>query len=403
MRLTLAAAALRRHRGRTVLAVLGVAVSAAMLLDMVMLATGMRESFRRMILSHGFELRLSPKGTLPFDTEATIGGAAAIVETLRAEPRVTRVSPVLGAQLHLPRAEGAVTAFALGVVPRVQGDYRLVGEGAAPASPAADTLAPDAMVANRAFLAAAGAAVGDTLAVAVGYDPQLRTFRERRRMRVAGIADFTYLAADQQVVAMPLATLQGMLGADRADRVSLFMVDVADGADEETVRAALEARLPNVSVLSTRAAMAQVDERLAYFRQLAFILGSVSLVVGFLLVTTLMTVSVNERLGEIAVLRAIGVSRAHVVQQIVLEGIAISLAGAALGLLLGLVTARYLNGILAAFPGLPVSVDFFLFQPRAAWTALGLLVASGIAAGIYPAWRGSARPIATTLRQEAIA
>ena len=43
MRAALAQASLIRHRSRTLLAVLGVAVAAAMLLDMVMLATGMRE------------------------------------------------------------------------------------------------------------------------------------------------------------------------------------------------------------------------------------------------------------------------------------------------------------------------------------------------------------------------
>jgi putative ABC transport system permease protein len=129
----------------------------------------------------------------------------------------------------------------------------------------------------------------------------------------------------------------------------------------------------------------------------------VSLFVGFLLVTTLVTVSVNERAGEIAVMRAIGVSRSHVVEQIVLEGVAISFAGAVLGLALGLVTARYLNTILSAFPGLPMAIDFFLFQPRAAWSALGLLIVSGIGAGIYPAWRAASLPIAESLRREAIA
>jgi putative ABC transport system permease protein len=115
------------------------------------------------------------------------------------------------------------------------------------------------------------------------------------------------------------------------------------------------------------------------------------------------TVSVNERAGEIAVMRAIGVSKTHVVQQIVIEGVAISVAGAILGLGLGLVTARYLNTILSSFPGLPMAIDFFLFQPRAAWSALGLLVASGIASGVYPAWRASSLPIAESLRREAIA
>lgn len=395
MRFTLAAAALRRHRARTILAVAGVAVSAALLLDMVMLASGMRESFRDFLLVRGFQLRITPKGTLPFDTEATIGGASALVRTLEADPRIETVSPVLGGQLHVLRGGDAVTAFGLGTRPAVQGDYeRLTGR---------DPTGPDELLANRELLDAARADVGDTLDVATGFDPQLRTATGRRRLVVVGTGRFFYLSAGQRAGALPLATMQAMSGGTSTDRVSLVMARVRDDARVEEVRAWIARELPQVASISTEQALRQVDERLSYFRQLAFILGAISLVVGFLLVTTLVTVSVNERIGEIAVQRAIGVSRVHVVQQIVLEGVAISLAGAALGLLLGLATARYLNGILSDFPGLPVAFDFFVFQPRAAWSALGMLTGAGILAGVYPAWRASSLPIASTLRQEAIA
>ena len=101
MRWTLARAALVRHRARTVLAVLGVAVSAALLLDMVMLATGMRESFRELLTTSGFQLRVTPKGTMPFDTEATIDRASEVVAALRADPRVEVVSAVAGSPLHV--------------------------------------------------------------------------------------------------------------------------------------------------------------------------------------------------------------------------------------------------------------------------------------------------------------
>ena len=66
------------------------------------------------------------------------------------------------------------------------------------------------------------------------------------------------------------------------------------------------------------------------------------------------------------------------------------------------VTARYLNAILADFPGLPASFDFFVFEPGAVWRALGLLVIAGIAAGVYPSWRAASLPLATTLREEAV-
>ena len=193
-----------------------------------------------------------------------------------------------------------------------------------------------------------------------------------------------------------------MLGESSRDRVSLLMVKLAPGTDAERVRAEIIRAVPSVTALSTADAVRLAEQRLSYFRQLAFILGAVSLIVGFLLVATLMTVSVNERVGEIAVMRAIGISRLHVIQQIAIEGAVISTLGAVAGLLLGLVTARYLGAILRQFPELPAAIDFFLFQPSAAWRALGLLALSGIAASIYPSWRAGSLPIATTLRREAV-
>jgi putative ABC transport system permease protein len=394
MRLQLASLSLRRHPSRTLLAALGVAVSAAMLLDMVMLATGMRESFASLLGRNGYTIRISPRGTLPFDTEATIARAAAAAAAIRAVPGVTAVSPVLGASLHVVGSAHPVTAFALGLDPGVQGDYQLL-EGA-------DPTVPDALVASDALLRALQASIGDTLDVAVGFDPQLRTYAGRRRLVISGRARFLFLSAEDDAAALRLGTLQAMGGTERADRVSLFMVRTDPASDVERVRASIEAALPRVTALSTAGAVAEAEHRLSYFRQLAFILGTVSLIVGFLLVTTMVTVSVNERIGEIAVMRAIGVSRWHIVQQIVIEGVGISVTGAAAGLALGLVTARYLNSILRGFPGLPDAIDFFLFQPDAAFNALGLLIASGIAAGVYPAWRAASLPISTTLREEAI-
>jgi putative ABC transport system permease protein len=394
MLLRLAWATLTRHRARTLLAILGVAVSAAMLLDMVMLSSGMRVSFRSLLLSRGFQLRIAPKGTLPFDTDATIPEASGVVRRLRTVAGVATISPVLGGQLHVEANGRAISAIALGVDPRVQGDYEVVS-GRSPAG-------SNELVASDDFLRASGLRVGDTVAAAAGYDPQLRSYAGQRRLVLVGRARFLYMPAEQNSVALPLATLQTMRGSMAQDRASLFMIRVSPGVNVDTVLHRVETALPRVSVVSTETAMRQVDERLSYFRQLAVILGAVSLGVGFLLVTTLVSVSVNERLGEIVVMRALGVLRRRIVQQIVLEGVAIMIVGALAGLGLGLATARYLNSILAAFPGLPAAIDFFVFEARDAWAALGMLAIAGILSGIYPAWRGASLPIAVTLREEAL-
>jgi len=394
MLFTLAAASLLRHRARTLLAILGVAVSAGMLLDMVMLSSGMRESFRSLLVTTGYQIRLAPRGTLPFDTDASIQAGTGLVDSLKALPGVAAVSPVLGGQLHVTHAGHSVTAFALGGIAAVQGDYDVVA-GRQPAG-------PNEMVGSADFLAAAGARVGDTVMAAAGFDPELRGTTGLRPLVIVGRAHFIYTPAGQRAAALPLLTLQQMQGGSARDRLSLAMVRADSGANVEALRREIERRFTRVSAISTETALQQVDQRLSYFRQLALILGVVSLVVGFLLVTTMVTVSVNERLGEIIVMRAIGVARARVVLQIMLEGVALMTIGTAAGLGLGLATGRYLNGILSGFPGLPAEIRFFVFAPRDAWTALGLLVGAGLLAGMYPSWRGASRPIATTLREEAI-
>lgn len=399
MRLTLAFATLRRTPARTVLAIIGIAVAAALLLDMVMLATGMSDSFRSLLLARGYQLRIAPKGTLPFDTEATIDSAGAIVAALRASPNIAAVSPILGATLSMPE-ERIASTFAIGIEPSVQGDY--VVERGADIDTASVTF--QQMVVSRRFLERTGHKIGDTVLVASGLSAQLRTAAQQQRLRISAEARFLYVPSETPVVAMQLQTLRGLLGADHRDRMSLAMAESTrgDSASVEAVRSWIARTQPRVSAISTETAIRQVEERLSYFRQLAFVLGAISLGIGFLLVTTLVTLSVNERRGEIAVMRAIGMHKRRVLGQVVLEGVMLSGVGVAAGLGLGLLTARWLNAILRDFPGLPASFNFFVWSPRAAWQSLALLLVSGALAGLLPAWRAASVPVARALREEAI-
>jgi putative ABC transport system permease protein len=195
--------------------------------------------------------------------------------------------------------------------------------------------------------------------------------------------------------------MQHLARQPSADRASVILVKAREDAAVPALAAGLRTRFPQVEVNSVADLVAHFRERLVYFRQLSYILGSMSLIVTVLLVGTLLTITVNERLGEIATLRAIGVSRATVVTQVLAEGTALTVLGAALGILLGLVTAEYLDAILTSFPGLPAAFSFFV--PRAdtlSFAALVLLV-TGSLAGLYPAWLASRAPIAATLRAEA--
>ena len=384
---------LRRHRLRTALSLAGIAVAAAMLLDMVMLSGGIDRSFAELLLVRGYQIRLTPKGTLPFDTEATLPDATRLVRWLRNDASIEAAGAVLGTAVYA-RADSLVTLFGYGIQPEAQGLYQLLeGKDLSPA----DTIG---ILLSAPAAELLGAGVGDTVTLVGRLDPQIAA-GDGHRLVVRGKVRWLYDYHGQPSVGTVLPVMQRLARKDREDRASIIVLKVRDDSAVPAVAGRLRRDLPLVEVNSVADLVRQFNRRLVYFRQLSYILGSMSLVVSVLLIGTLLTITVNERLGEIATIRAIGVSRATVVRQILVEGAALTLAGAALGIGLGMVTARYLDAILTSFPGLPAAFSFFV--PRADSLALAgvVLVLAGAIAGLYPAWLAARAPIAQTLRAEA--
>jgi putative ABC transport system permease protein len=386
---------LARQPLRTGLSLIGIAVAAAMLLDMVMLSGGIDQSFSDLLLRRGFQMRLTPKGTLPFDTEATIGGVSEIVAALRRDPAVAAAGAVLGTSVYGRTPDSLVTLFGYGIEPEAQSLYEVTG--------GQDLTSGDSsgVVLSEAAARLLGASVGDTVTLVGRLDPQVVTAAVGRRLVVRGLVRWLYDYRGQPSVGTVLPLMQSLSRQPAADRASLILVKARDDRAVPQLADRLRQRFPQVEVNSVADLVAHFRERLVYFRQLSYILGSMSLIVAVLLIATLLTITVSERLGEIATLRAIGVSRATVVAQVLAEGTTLTLIGAVLGIALGLVTARYLDAILTSFPGLPAAFSFFV--PRAdtlAFAALVLLV-TGALAGLYPAWLASRAPIAATLRAEA--
>lgn len=384
-----------RHPIRTGLAIAGITVTTAMLLDMVLLSRGIERSFERLLLGRGFQVRVSPKGTLPFDTEATIPGGSAIRATILSDSAVAAAGPLLGAALYARLPDTLVTLFGYGIDPGAQAIYRL-GEGRDLGS--ADS---GGILLSEPARTLLHAAVGDTVTLLARLDPAAAVAAVERRLVVRGVVRFLYDYRGQPSVAAWLPVMQDLARLRAEDRVSAFAVRVREEAGLTALTERLRAALPALEVNSAGDMVAHFRERLVYFRQLSYILGSISLGVTVLLVATLMTITVNERLGEIATLRAIGVSRRTIVRDVMIEGAALTLAGGSLGVLLGVVTAGYLDRILTAFPGLPAAISFFVPEPRSLAVAALVLALTGILAGAYPALLAARAPIAATLRSEA--
>jgi putative ABC transport system permease protein len=384
-----------RHPLRTGLAIAGIAVSAAMLLDMVMLSGGIEKSFSELLLARGYQIRLTPKGTLPFDTEATLTEAGNLARVTRQIPGVEAAGAVLGTSLYGRRKDSLLTLFGYGIQPEAQALYSLTAGRDLGLNDTAGVL----LSSPAARLLHAG--VGDRVTLVGRLDPQVVTEAVGRQLVVRGLVRWVYDYRDQPSVGTVLPVMQALAGKRAGDQASLLMVKAREDSAVASVAARLRQAFPLVEVNSVGDLVREFKQRLVYFRQLSFILGSISLVVTVLLIATLLTITVNERIGEIATLRAIGISRFTVIREVLLEAFTLTVVGAILGMLLGLGTARYLDHILTSFPGLPAAFSFFVpRQESLARAGLVLLLTGGLA-GLYPAWLASRAGIAAVLRAEA--
>jgi ABC-type lipoprotein release transport system permease subunit len=394
-----------RHRLRTAFSVAALAIAVALLADMLMLSTGMEKTFNRVLSSVGYEVRACPRGTLPFATEAVITESTRVTQRLAHDPRVARVLRVLGTTLYAD----SIPVFAMGAGGEDQSLYRVVEGVDISQAPAAG---PAPMVMNRNAAAALGVTPGDTLSLTATAPGATMAFADGATVIVTGIIDIAFDLPGQRTVVMPLETVQ-RLRPETRDAASFVLVKLHAGPggdplapapleDQRAVAAEIEAAFPELSAYSMDTLMLALQRQLAYFKQFATILSTISLFITFLLIAVLLAIGVGERRGEIAALRSIGFGRRSIEWMIVAESVILLAMGAALGAVLGWFLAGYLDHILTRSPSLPDGYRFFIPAPREIILAVLISGASGIAAALLPAVQASRVDIPRTLHEEVV-
>ena len=108
--------------------------------------------------------------------------------------------------------------------------------------------------------------------------------------------------------------------------------------------------------------------------------AAISLLVGGIGIMNIMLVSVTERIREIGLRMAIGATPGGILAQFLLEAVALSTAGGAFGVALGVGGAHFIGW----WKGWPILVE--------AYSAIGAFLFSAVVGmffGFYPAWRAS--------------
>jgi putative ABC transport system permease protein len=120
-------------------------------------------------------------------------------------------------------------------------------------------------------------------------------------------------------------------------------------------------------------------------------IASISLLVGGIGIMNIMLVSVRERTREIGIRKAIGARGRDILSQFLVEALALSLAGGAIGILFG-VLASFAIGVYAGWG--------FVFNPITVVAAVGFSLIVGIVFGVWPASQAARLDPVVALRYE---
>jgi putative ABC transport system permease protein len=387
-------AAIRAHRLRSALTMLGIVIGISSTILTVGLGLGAQEEVRRQIDALGSNLLIvSPgsstsasgmRGGFGSASTLTVADAAALADDT-AVPDVAEVAPVTTSQAALVAGAANWTSSLVGTTP---------------------SWLP---VRNRELAAGRFLTATDVDVVVLGPDTASELFGRRgavgqqvtvagRPMTVVGVLASTggTETADDDLALVPLGTAKELSGAASWSVSTIYV----QAASEDVLSAAyqeVDALLRNVHgdedyTIATQESLLETAN--ATNRTLTILLGGVaaiSLLVGGIGVMNIMLVAVTERIREIGLRKALGATPRAIRRQFLVEAGVLGTSGGLVGVSLGVAGAFLLPDVLEQ----PVSLS----APAVA-AAIVVSLAIGIGFGVYPATRAARLTPIDALRSE---
>jgi putative ABC transport system permease protein len=268
------------------------------------------------------DLWIVPIGTKSFDDPSLMTGREKYMAL--STPGVQRVEEMVVSFSSWRKPEGGKKAFVLVGLDYLNGGtqpWSLV-EGSV-----ADLSAPGGVAVDRSYLKDLGIA-------GKGDHAEINGQRIHVTALTSAIRSFTTLP----YVFMPITRARELTGAG-PEQATYQLVTVAPGADIETVRASLAARLPDTEVL-THDAFRKRSLNYWMFNTgagAALIMGAVlGIIVGVVIVAQTLYASTKDHLNEFATLRALGASASYIHTVILIQALLSAVIGYILGMALAL-------------------------------------------------------------------
>ncbi len=402
MTVVVAVKALRRNALRTALTALGMIIGVAAVIVMVSIGTGARSSIENQIRSAGSNLVMVNAGS--GGSGPVRQGAGAVTTLTEADAAAIR-HDVAGVRYVSPGINTRVQIVA------ESSNWNTQVQGAGEDLPAIrswplqfGTFFTAQDVRAAAKVAVLGSSTRDQL-FGTGVDPVGSTIRIKNQpFKVIGVLTSKGQGAmgqDQDdLVLAPFTTVQKkLLGVQHVNAITVSAEDDASLAEvsaqlSEILRARHRIAPGDESDFSVRTQEEMTSMMTSTTTTMTYLLAgiaAVSLLVGGIGIMNIMLVSVTERTREIGLRLSVGARDIDVLTQFLVEAVVLSLAGGAIGILLGLGFSYGVSELLQWTT--VVTTESVLLS-------FGVAATTGVFFGFYPARKAAALNPIEALRYE---
>jgi putative ABC transport system permease protein len=256
---------------------------------------------------------------------------------------------------------------------------------------------PGQVVIDKSTAGDNGYAVGDKIGIAARGPVSQYT--------ITGIARYGTVNSigGATIAVFDVPTAQALLG--KRGQYDTIFVAAKDGVSSEKLVSDLRPVVPPAAQIKTGQAQADSDSKdtqsnsapIKYFL-LGF--GFIALGVGAFVIFNTLSITLAQRIRELATLRTLGASRRQVKRSVLIEGLAMGVFASIVGLVLGVALAKGLNGLFQLF-GVDLPQSSMIVETRTIIVALALGIIVTLVASLSPARRATRIPPIAALREGA--
>jgi len=377
---------LLRKRIRSLLTLVGIALSAWVLVSLLGFNQGYEKALNQDIDNMGFELMIMAKGC-PYEAATLMlkGGTGlkyigeSIMEDIAKEPEVDKAFPMLMSAVFDPNKgqSGGIAGY-FGV------DAKSFSE-----------LKPSLKFRQGKWFTST-----DTYEAVMGYEAAELEQREVGDMilmpeknvefKVVGILERTG-TQDDGTIFVPLKTLQKIF--NRPNELTTIGIKLKKGVDSARFEEKLY-KLPDVQVVSLAQVKDTIMKLISTAKVMVLSIASIAILIAMVGVINTILMSVHERFQEIGILKTIGAMPWDIFKLIWIETLILCAIGGILGIGLALILSK-VTGILIRYvmPYAP-SGGLVLIDLRLVLVTMVAILCIGLLSGLYPAWKaGRIRPL----------